>query len=212
MASIKLKFRASAINGERGVLYYQIIHKRTVRQITTNYRIYVNEWDKHSETIIVDTSSKRLEQLSDIHNQVTHDIKRMRNIIVHLDSMNIEFTADDIVSEYLECLKKLSFITAMQRHIEQLRLIGKIRTSETYTASLRSFREFLGNRDIYFDVIDSNLMLRYEAFLKRKNLTMNTISFYMRILRAVYNRGVEDNITEQKKPFKNVYTGIDKTI
>lgn len=34
----------------------------------------------------------------------------------------------------------------------------------------------------------------------------------MRILRAVYNRAVEKELTKQSYPFKHVYTGIDKTI
>ena len=41
---------------------------------------------------------------------------------------------------------------------------------------------------------------------------MNTISFYMRILRAVYNRAVEKKLVEQNHPFRHVYTGIDKTV
>jgi hypothetical protein len=34
----------------------------------------------------------------------------------------------------------------------------------------------------------------------------------MRILRAVYNKAVEKGMTEQKYPFKHVYTGISKTV
>lgn len=41
---------------------------------------------------------------------------------------------------------------------------------------------------------------------------LNTVSFYNRILRAVYNRAVEKGMTTQRYPFKHVYTGIDKTI
>ena len=41
---------------------------------------------------------------------------------------------------------------------------------------------------------------------------MNTISFYMRILRAVYNRAVEKGLTTQNNPFRHVYTGVDKTV
>ena len=42
-------------------------------------------------------------------------------------------------------------------------------------------------------------------------MTMNTISFYMRNLRAVYNRAVEKGLTPQNNPFRHVYTGVDKT-
>ena len=41
---------------------------------------------------------------------------------------------------------------------------------------------------------------------------MNTISFYMRNLRAIYNRAVERELTVQRYPFKHVYTGVDKTV
>ena len=71
------------------------------------------------------------------------------------------------------------------------------------------FRE---NADLSCDEVDSDLMQEYEAYLKEKYASMNTISFYMRILRAVYNRAVEHNLTIHCYPFKHVYTGIDRTV
>ena len=44
-----------------------------------------------------------------------------------------------------------------------------------------------------------------------RGISKNTSSFYMRTLRAVYNRAVNKGLTLQKYPFKYVYTGIDKT-
>ena len=40
MASIKVKYRPSATNGKEGSIYYQVIHKRTVRQIGTDFRVF----------------------------------------------------------------------------------------------------------------------------------------------------------------------------
>jgi integrase len=79
-------------------------------------------------------------------------------------------------------------------------------------AAFRSFSDFRGGRDVQLEAVDSDLMMMYEAFLKDRGVTKNTVSFYMRILRAVYNRAVERNLTEQQFPFKHVYTGIDKTV
>lgn len=96
--------------------------------------------------------------------------------------------------------------------IDQLKQLGKVRTSETYTATLTSFMKFRNGHDILLCNIDGDMTMLYEAWLKANGNCPNTISFYMRILRAVYNRAVEKNLTEQKYPFKHVYTGIDKTV
>ena len=44
------------------------------------------------------------------------------------------------------------------------------------------------------------------------NVCPNSSSFYMRNLRAIYNRAVERELTVQRYPFKHVYTGVDKTV
>ena len=48
--------------------------------------------------------------------------------------------------------------------------------------------------------------------LKLRCLVPNSCSYYMRNLRAIYNRAVEKELTQQQYPFKYVYTGIDKTV
>lgn len=40
MASVKVKFRPSTVNGKEGTLYYQVIHNRVVRQINTEYKLF----------------------------------------------------------------------------------------------------------------------------------------------------------------------------
>lgn len=100
----------------------------------------------------------------------------------------------------------------MQGVITQLQSMGKLRTSETYATTLRSFMLFRENRDVLLRDVDADMMLMYEAYLYNKGLTKNTISFYMRILRAVYNRAVERGLVENRAPFKHVYTGIGKTV
>ena len=90
--------------------------------------------------------------------------------------------------------------------------LGKVRTGETYTCTLNSFMRFRQGKDVLWKDFDADLTASYEAYLKSTGVSMNTISFYNRILRAVYNRAVEKGFTKQVFPFKNVYTGVEKTI
>lgn len=89
---------------------------------------------------------------------------------------------------------------------------GQYRTMLHYKATLNSFKRFRSNRDITFKEMDAEEMKSYEAYLKNvAKVCSNTSSFYLRILRATYNKAVAKGLAPQRKLFGNVYTGIAKT-
>ena len=210
MTSIKVKFRPSTVEGKEGGIYFQIIHNRIVRQLNTDYKIFAIEWDAESESVII--SRNRSNILLGIRERLEWDIARLEKVIRQLETERRRYTADDVITVFHKMTKEASLFTFMHGVIAQLKQLGKIRTSETYTATLKSFMAFREDQDVPLDGITSDLMLLYEAFLKARGVRMNTISFYMRILRAVYNRAVEKGLTEQQNPFQHVYTGVDKTV
>ena len=209
MTSIKVKFRPSTVDGKEGGLYFQIIHNRVVRQLNTDYKVFAEEWDAESESVIV--SGNRSNLLLGIQERLAWDVARVEKVVRSLETERRRFTADDVITMFHKLTKESSLFTFMHGVIAQLKQLGKIRTSETYTATLKSFMAFCKDQDVPLDGISSDLMLLYEAYLKARGVRMNTISFYMRNLRAVYNRAVERGLTEQKNPFRHVYTGVDKT-
>lgn len=107
--------------------------------------------------------------------------------------------------------KRNSLFLFMESIIQQFKEQGKERRVETYTTTLNSYRRFREQKDILLKAMDKEEISAYETFLKKKGLSMNTISFYMRNLRAVYNRAVDTELIVQKHPFKHVYTGQEKT-
>lgn len=211
MASVKVKFRPSTQEGKEGTIYYQIIHKRVIRQIKTDYRILADEWNEKNGAVII-ASDSRNAILHSIRERIDRDIKRLNTVISKLHGSGNEFTANDIVDGFHESVNGQSFFQFMESVIVQLKRLSRERTAETYTATLNSFMRFRKENDVLLDEINSDLMMEYEAYLKAHGVTMNTVSFYMRILRAVYNRAVEKGLTEQRNPFRHVYTGIDKTV
>lgn len=210
MASIKIKFRPSTVEGKEGGLYFQIIQNRVIRQMTTDYKIYAYEWDAEIESVVV--SGARANILCSIRERMEWDLSRFEKIVRQLEQERRKYTADDVITLFHKVTKETSLFSFMHSVIIQLRQLGKIRTSETYTATLKSFMGFREEQDVPLDGVNSDLILLYEAHLKTKGVRMNTISFYMRILRAVYNRAVEKELTPQKYPFRHVYTGVDKTV
>ena len=211
MASVKIKFRPSTIEGKEGTVYYQIIQNRVIRQLKTDYRIFTDEWNEAGSCIIVG-SSERSNLLLSLQERMEWDLKRLDMIIRQLDNRKTGYTADDIVASFLNKTEGQSLFNFMQNIIARLKQMGKQRTSETYQTTLKSFMLFRKDKDLLLDEITSEMIQTYEAYLQNRGISRNSSSFYMRILRAVYNQAVEKDLTSQRFPFKHVYTGVDKTV
>ena len=184
MASIKVKFRPSTNENKEGTIYYQIIQNRVIRQLKTDYRLFMCEWNEAENTIII-TNNSRQNYLQSIGERIDWDIKRLQSIISHLENKRQLYTADDIISTFQKQSNDQSLFNFTQGVIAQLQQMGKQRTSETYRCTLKSFMQFREDEDVLLEDIDSDLMMMYEAYLRGRGLTKNSTSFYMRILRAV---------------------------
>lgn len=213
MASVKIKFRTSTVKGGQGTIFYQVIHNRVARQVKTGYRICESEWNGNlSEIVMPRFDETRKAYLSEIWDKVANDTRKFRRIMASLEHNGNPYTSDDVVSAFVSFNPQNSFFSFMEEVITNLIKLSKIRISETYTTSLNSFRRFRNDKDVPLDKIDSDMMQAYEAWLKTNGVSPNSSSFYMRNLRAVYNRAVEKELMPQRFPFKHVYTGVDKTV
>lgn len=88
---------------------------------------------------------------------------------------------------------------------------GQYRTSETYMTTLNSFKRFRSGKDIRLRDFDDDLVESYVCYLKFSDLSPNTISFYLKHLRAIYNRAVDEGLTCDIRPFRRVSITIEKT-
>lgn len=212
MASIKVKLRPSTIADCEGTIYYQIIHDRKVRQLLTNYKLFPVEWDERRSMVTAGRNSERKSFILSIRERIRWDMERLTKIGRKLDAEGLIYTADEVIDEFNRYAHEYSLFNFMESLIARLKQNGKTRTSETYRSTLNSFKKYRKDEDIMLDCITSETMEGYEAWHRKRGVAPNTISFYTRILRAVYNRAVEDDIIENRNPFRHVYTGVDKTV
>ena len=215
MTSVKVKFSPSSVILKEGTVHYQIIHHCKVRHIRTGYKLFPSEWISASGEINVSAGSGegRKSYLAALKNQIDKDLFRIKKCINRLNQEDTPFTVDRIIELYTAPEGNCTFLLYGKELLVELRQIGKVRTAGTYQNALNSFERFRGHRgDIPLDELDSNQMITYESWLKGTGVCPNTSSYYMRNLRAIYNRAVSEGLVVQRNPFKHVYTGIDKTV
>lgn len=211
MATVKAKLRPSTVEGRPGSVVYLVTHRRRVRQIAAGYRLLPAEWEEMQSLPAGRQEEEPTSRIGTIRQAIGRDTGRLRRIIGELAARREEFTADEVIRQFRMSEKGMSFFGFMEDIIRRLRQWGRERTAENYATALASFRRFRRGYDLEPDELDTTLMGEYEAHLLARGVAKNTVSFYNRILRAVYNRAVEQGLTAQRHPFRRVYTGIDRT-
>ncbi len=100
-----------------------------------------------------------------------------------------------------------AFCRLVTDEIERQKLVMSQSTIENYLTALRSFQDYLleSSTDV---CMDSGLFQHYEHWLHKRMVKPNTISCYMRSLRSLIAKIYGE---EERRLFKNVYTGLAAT-
>lgn len=209
--TVKVKFRPSTVEDRPGTIVYLVTHRRIARQITTGYKVFPCEWDEERSEPIAAANDGRAAIVQSIIRKLRSDMERLSAIIERFESQSRNYSSDDVVEEFRRTGRENTFFIFMENAIERLRQLEHSGTAKNYSAALGSFKRFRNNEDIRMGAIDYILMEDYQAYLASLGVVPNSISFYMRILRAVYNRAVEQELTIDRNPFRTVFTGVEKT-
>ena len=211
IASIRLKLRKSVCSEKECNLYFQVICQRKVKQIPTTYYIRQDEWNEKQRTVRLEaTTRQRLDHLYYVRKQLDAEYDNLLDIIRTLEGA-VDCSAERIAEIYVSKCGCASLVQFTRKEIVQAQKDGRFKTSQSYDCALRSFLRFRNGEDISLQHLNYTLVKEYERYLKRRNLLPNTISFYMRILRLLYNRAVQEGIAEHTFPFRGVHIRIERT-
>ena len=140
MASVKVKFRPSTLEGKEGTVYYQIIQNRVIRQLKTDYRIFTDEWNEAGSCIIVG-SSERSNLLLSLQERMEWDLKRLDMIIRQLDNRKSTYTANDIIVAFQNRVNEQSFFLFYARHYQTIRIIEQNTNIRNLCCGIEQFHE-----------------------------------------------------------------------
>lgn len=206
MTTVKVKLRPSSVEGRPGVIFYQVTHNRKSRHITTRLRINPSLWDADEGKLALVVPDRSI-----IQSRIDSDLLLLRRIISELDNRGTDYKVEDIINRYKSPQSHILMLDYMQTQIERLKAANRLGTAKNYEKTMHSLKAFLGNVRLPLSALTEQVISDYNAFLVQRGLVRNSVSFYMRVLRAVYNKAVRQKLIEQQHPFTDVYTGIDRT-
>ena len=165
-----------------------------------------DEWDTISEQVVVSVADKSI-----IQNRIDSDIALLKRIVKDLNNSGVTYSVGDIVKRFKSPECHVLVLDFMQNQIRLMRNANRLGTALNYEKRMKNFVKFLGGVNLPFSAMTEQVIADYNAFLVQRGMVRNSISFYMRIMRAVYNKAVRQKLVEQSHPFTEVYTGIDRT-
>ena len=214
MTSINLVLRPSIKEGRHaGSLSVRIVHHRKSRMIVTGCRLYPEEWDLENQKIRYPASDPgRAASLADIETKITAGISVLENIIVSLDKQG-QYTVEDVIKRYRRKTDDGKLSGYVESLVPELERAGQYRLIRAYRTVASELVKYNKGEDISLPYINACLVKGFENDLKKRGRQPNTISFYMRNLRAIYNRAVASYRISAKteNPFTGVYTKVKVT-
>ena len=211
MATVKVRFRASSVEGKEGTLYYHLTHQRITRWISTDYHVFPEEWNDKKSVIIVTTHNNRQAHLQLIQSKIDWEMKQMQRIIHNKEMGGIPYSIDDLAKDMQQLPPSQSVFTFFRQQIakkEQMQCIG---IKNNYTSAANRFMEFRNKDDLAFSQMTADMMEMYQAWLWNRGVRQNTVSFYMRTLRTLYNKAVEAGQAPPSDIFAHVQTANVRT-
>lgn len=101
-----------------------------------------------------------------------------------------------------------NLISFMKNVADGLRESGNYGTAHIYRSSMNAVVAFNGSDNLPFRRVTQEFLKRFETYLRGKECSWNTVSTYMRTLRAVYNRAIDRHLAPYvPHHFRYVYTG-----
>lgn len=211
MPTVHAILRPCAPPQAAGVVYFQVSSGRKTRRVSSGIRLLPGEWDARRGAVVVSDNPERHAATTAAREEIRAALRRFARIERLVTHRGDECTAELLVGEYRRYTDRYSVFNYVGMLAGQFERQGRMRTAEAYRAALSSLRRFREGRDLMLDCLSSDVLEAFQAWHLRGGRTLNTVSFYLRVLRAAYRRAVDEGAVDDQHPFRRVYTGVDKT-
>lgn len=208
MASIKIKLYTSKTY-KKGLhpIILQVIHNQKRKYITTGYKATKQQWN--FETDLPSNAHPNSQQLRSRLRTILNDAEKA---LMRIEEKDKSFTIEQIMEKISGKGSNTDFFVFTSDHIRWLKDQGRSGNARAYQNLKDSFQAFFGKDSLEFGNLDFKLIEKYEGYLAGKGVTTNTISYYLRTLRAIYNRTINEGLVDpQIYPFRKYKIKSEKT-
>lgn len=215
MASLKVVLDKQKINqeGECPVMI-KVLHNRSRRFINLFQKIKLEDWDTKKAKL--NEKQRNIEQRQNnikVNFYIESEVMKLKKIIMDFDMSRTIYSIDDVVKSYYNKSSIVPIFDYIDDIIRSLEKVGKNGNSNVYRETMGRLKKYSNRDDLTFEEVNYSFLKNFESHLQERGCKVNTISFYLRTIRSIFNRAIKDGVVgEEYYPFKKITIRKEKTV
>lgn len=184
----------------------QVIHQRHRSILTTPYRLLPEEFDAlHGRAVPTNRTKLHRKFIREVNQCIEHYVSTLRTLTERLNADQEPYSARQLTSLYKLCRDAHYIHTFASQLIDELEKSGRFGTARTYRSLIKAWNKFVPDSHYQFSQLDTRSINAFREHLERQGNKRNTINFYLRTFRALYNRAARCGyVAEDENPFRNI--------
>ena len=195
-------------------LVFRVIHSRRKKLLYTGYRVCEDKFDEKMEKVLPDTGSGLTTSKALLINKALEQGKR--TILERAQKLELSgqiYRVDDLLAPVEEAADKFYLLEYIDRQVEAKRQKAKEGMAAAYRSTRSSVAKYIRHTDILIEKVDRLFVQGYIDYLYQQSLSENTVCYYLRNLRTLYNQAVADGCRPSSGyPFTKISTRPAKTV
>lgn len=198
---------------DRYTLVIQILRARRRGVVFTPFKLLPEEFDPVKGRAVHNLGIREHRRFVDnVNRYLRHQLHEIGRIVSELECGGQPFDGQDVAAAFRERYDNRYVHTVFRTQIEELLRQGRHGTAGSYRSTLAAFAKFAGRRHYQLCELDEQTVMEFRDHLVREGLSVNTVTFYLSKLRAVYNRAVREGFAPKgTDPFESVHFRVEKT-
>jgi site-specific recombinase XerD len=188
-------------------IIFRIIHNRNNYSINSGVSVLGYHWNEKRNEIDKSHPNANLLNL-----KITQQYFKIQKVILQLDD---EFSMEQLRIMIDDNPKKqlsTTFKSFAEQLITQMMEVGRTGNALVYQTAVNQLMVCVNNDQLLFSDIDYALLEKFSNYLIKKGLRVNTISNYIRTVRAIYNKAIKLKVVERSYyPFHDFSIKSEKT-
>jgi integrase/recombinase XerD len=182
----------------------RLSHLRKTTSISLCYSVEKCSWDSRKRNIR--NSYKGVTSVNKLNNILLKEKTRAADIINDLfDKKELEFLSiKQVKDKIVRTSKYESFFEFGYGLAEDLKKSQRYGTARSYTGTLGTFKTYNNNKDLKFNELNYDFLLKYESQYLSKGNSINGLASNLRTIKAIYNKAIRAGLVKKEAyPFTN---------